>query len=464
MKAWELERSIIENARPVILVEEEQTWNAIETLEINEDNRVKLMWSSNVPGSGAPEKLIVGAVQSMENMGYNIEKMEALIEKGLKAFEENDMIALSRITSKILNGLNGLPKNEDSEYWSFKEYSDWNEYKRNVCFENYKPFDVFSPDFKNKIHAGWIAQICAGALGTAIEGYTTDNLKKVFGDIRHYVRKPNTFNDDITYELAFLKAFEKKGYNVTSSDIAEEWVAHIPFGWSAEDVALRNLKLGIYPPQSGYLCNPFREWIGAQMRGAICGMVAPAKPMEAARLAWLDGVISHHNNGVLGEIFNAVMVSMAFVESDIRVIIEKALAAIPNDSEYYSVVAFAYDKCRENDGWESAWKECEKRFIKYNWVHAYPNAAAEVVALWYGKGDFDETMHIISMEGQDVDCNAAQIATVIGIVNGLKCIDKKWIEPIGDDLYTYMRGMKRLKISELTEWTVTCAENADKEG
>jgi ADP-ribosylglycohydrolase len=453
MKAWEMERELLENAQPVVLGEEEQTWGLIEKIETDEDNKLKMLWSSRVPGSGAPERLIIGAIQSMDNMGYDTRKAEILIEDGLRAFTNHDMLELNRITARIYYELNRLPRDKDSGYWNYKEYSSWEEYQQGVNFVTYPPYDTTAKDFEQKIKAGWVAQICGGALGTAIEGYTTEKLKKTFGDIRDYVRKPNTFNDDITYELAFLKAFEKRGYAVTSREIAEEWVALIPFGWSAEDVALRNLKCGVFPPESGLLNNPFREWIGAQMRGAICGMVAPGNPQEAARLAWMDGVISHYNNGVIGEVFNAIMVSLAFVENNVRTILEKAIAMIPKDSEYYAVVSDACARCLAEKSWEDAWRECEKRYSRYNWIHAYPNAAAEVIALWFGKGDFDETMHIISMEGQDVDCNAAQIGTVIGIMHGINGINHRWTEPIGDDLITYVRGYKRIKISELSKWT-----------
>ena len=118
--------------------------------------------------------------------------------------------------------------------------------------------------------------------------------------------------------------------------------------------------------------------------------------------------------------------------------------------------------CLKSDSWEKAWRNCEKRLERYNWVHAYPNAAAEVIALWFGNGDFDETMHIVAMEGQDVDCNAAQIATIIGIIKGINEIGDKWITPIGDKLTTYMRNMKRMKISDLIEWTIESVIAANK--
>ena len=74
-------------------------------------------------------------------------------------------------------------------------------------------------------------------MGTMVEGYTSKNLFEVFGNVNDYLREPNTFNDDITFELAFLDAFKNKGYNVSSKDIALAWVGLIPCGWSAEEFA-----------------------------------------------------------------------------------------------------------------------------------------------------------------------------------------------------------------------------------
>lgn len=462
-KAWEMEHELINSAIPVVLSDEEQTWETgAQEMESHIELYTKLVWKSNVPGSFAPERVIIGAIQSMESMGYNVEKAEALIPLGLKALEENNIIELSKITSRVYYELNNAKKDLDSSYFKYKIYSSWENYKESVIFPKYDECDIYAEGFEEKIHAAWVAQVCGGALGTAIEGYTSENIEKTFGNVTNYVRKPNTYNDDITYELAFLKAFDEKGYNVTSIDIAEEWVGLIPTGWSAEDIALKNIQRGIYPPISGEFNNYYREWIGAQMRGAICGMVAPGNPEEAARLAWIDGVISHHNNGVIGEIFNAVLVSLAFVENDVKVILDKTISMIPKDSEYYSVIDFAYSQCKSNDDWKDAWKACEEKFKMYNWIHAYPNAAAEVVALYFGGNDFDKTMNIISMAGQDVDCNAAQIASIYGAIYGFKGIDKKWIDPIGDDLITYVRGMKHLKISELSKWTVKALRRANK--
>ncbi|WP_304942729.1 ADP-ribosylglycohydrolase family protein [Vallitalea guaymasensis] len=461
MKAWEMEQQLIESAIPVVLSEEEQQWDGMADIGKVDDDKIKLLWGSNVPGSGAPERVIIAGIQAIENRGYIVEGYEEIIKEGLEALNNNDMVKLHTLTSKLYHQMNICIKDEKSSYWKYKIYKTWKQYEEDVTFVK-DSYDVNSKEFEEKILIGWKSQLVGGALGTAVEGYTTDNLRKVFGEIRDYVRKPNTLNDDITFELAFLKAFMDKGGDVDSVDIAHEWIGLIPAGWSAEEVALRNIRYGIYPPESGTFCNPYCEWIGAQMRGAICGMVAPGNPKEAARLAWLDGQVSHYNNGIIGEIFNAMLVSLSFTRRDVRLLLKEVINMIPSKSEYYSVVKFALDQCEKSTNWEQAWRPCEEKYAKYNWIHAYPNAAAEVVALWFGNGDYDETLHIIAMEGVDVDCNAAQIMTALGIIVGKDKIASKWTEPFDNNIETYVRSMENIDINELTKWTVESCRNALK--
>ncbi len=455
-KLWEREYEFFANAIPKILEEEEQGWLFSQKIEEMEDIFLKMKWESNVPGSNAPERVIVAAVQDMANMGYDVSEAVPLLDEGYKYLRENDLVSLNRVTVRIWNILNNAKKIKGHPYWSYKIYDSFDKYLKDVIKVETIPLDKESDLFLEQTYWGWLAQICAGALGTAVEGYSSEKIEEAFGNVTDYVRKPNTYNDDITYEIAFLKALERKGKELTSADIAEEWVALVPFGWSAEEWAIKNIKVGIYPPESGFLHNPYREWIGAQMRGAVCGMVAPGDPMEAARLAYMDGVVSHYNNGVLGEIFNAVLTSLSYVKNDIREIVHDAINLIPKESEYYSVVKFALDSCLAYDNWQEAWKVCEEKYRIYNWIHAYPNACAEVIALWFGNGDFDKTMNIICMVGYDVDCNAAQIATPLGIIN--RKLDPKWTDPIGDRLLTYLRANKELSIRELAKYTVKCSQ------
>ena len=459
MKAWEIAKKILVEAEPRVVEEEDQTWDAMEDVEKSVDFMTRLLWKSNVPGSQAPESLMVASVQAMENRGYIVDGGVELIEAGFEAYENNDIVKLNKISSELQYRVHNAKKDNNSSYWKYKYYNSFSEYKADVEFIKPVKYDVSNKDFYNKVKGSWYGQLIGAGLGTAVEGYTTENIRRVFGEINDYTREPNTYNDDITFELAFLKAFEQSGYNITSKDIALEWVGLIPSGWSAEEIALRSIRYGIMPPESGTFNNPYNEWIGAQMRGVICGVVAPGNCELAAELAWKDGEVSHANNGIIGEIFNAIMASLAFVENDIRKVVTETIKMIPKESEIYQVIDYAINRCYENENWEDAWGLCEKEFEKYNWIHAYPNIAAEIIALWYGNGDFNKTVNIISMEGQDVDCNAAQILSILGTITGYDNLPTKWIDPKFEDLLTYVRTMKKMKTEELIQYTCELVKN-----
>ena len=97
MQAWEMAQKIFEEARPVIRSEEEQTWTDNVDVSVFYDNNLSLDWGSNVPGSGAPERIMVAAVQALENRGYRVsQEGYRLLNEGLAAWEEKDFVGCIR--------------------------------------------------------------------------------------------------------------------------------------------------------------------------------------------------------------------------------------------------------------------------------------------------------------------------------------------------------------------------------
>lgn len=458
--AWERARDLFRSARPVVVAEEDQAWEEDAAATGGAaDAAAKTFWKSTVPGSGAPDCLAFAAVQSLENQGFRVEGAEPIFDEGLAAIEADDMERLHVAHMRLWAALRAAWRAGRVEGVDRGPvYSEWSELEAAVSW----PDDVRVPldaHFAARVRAGWWGQVVGGAAGTAIEGYTAAQLAERFGDFTDYVRPPNTYNDDITYEIAFLEALKETGTALTSEAVAAKWAAMVPFAWSAEAVALTNLSRGHLPPESGRRDNPFDEWIGAQMRGAVCGLVAPGRAREAARLAWLDGCISHTSNGILGEVFNAVLTARAFVETDARTLLVSAVEMIPAETEYGGVLHRALAVCRASNDWREAWEVCDAELVQYHWIHAYPNAAAEVVALWFADGDFDETLRICCAAGHDVDCNAAQILCALAVMKGEGAIARRWIDPLGPDVMTYMRRPKRTSVDALTASTVAGARH-----
>ncbi len=458
MKAWERSRDLLRNAVPVVLSDAEQDWEAdANAAGSKTDGEIAMFWKSSVPGSGAPDSSAIAAVGAMENKGFFLDPYEEILAQGFAALEANDMPALHVAHMRLWHVLRAARPNPAHPSQKTNRFSSWADFDAAVTWPVATSYPIAEARYIDAIRGGWWAQIIGAAAGTALEGYTSEQLAQKFGPIRDYPRKPNTFNDDITYELCFLEAYAEKGPQVSGADIAERWVGLIPFGWSAEAVALEHLHRGTMPPLSGATHNPFDEWIGAQMRGAICGMVVPGDAREAARLAWIDGEISHTSNGVLGEVFNAVLCARAFVETDIQKLTEEVVELMPAGSEYGEVVRFALAACRQADDWQAAWKACDAHLVEYHWIHVYPNAAAQIVALWFGHDDFDRMLEIICGCGHDVDCNAAQILCAFAIARGEAAIDRRWIDPLGTVIHTYMRRPTQLAFDELVRQTVDAA-------
>ncbi len=454
MKAWRIEYRLRKSAFPdknFTSFWEELAKNPFE----NEDEKLKLLWESRVPGSGAPEHLIVGAIQAVENMGRNVRKAEKLLKNGFKAYYSGDFRLLSVITSEIFHFLNDAPKISGHQYHFFNRPLEWEKISEKFPEEKY---EIRKSEIPDKICGGWYGQIAGASMGTMLEGYMHRALVNRFGKkLGRFVNKPDTYNDDITYEIAFLEALKEKG-DISSEKIAMKWVRLIPSGWSAEQIALENLRNGIFPPRSGTERNYFQEWIGAAMRAMASGLVSPGNPRRAAYLAYLDGRISHSGNGLYGGIFVAALVSLSFVFKNPEKLLIKAIKYIPKGSELESVVWEVMSYCNGTENPDKVRRFVEKRFKTYNWIHLYPNIASVITAIYFSEGSFDRAMEIVASFGYDVDCNGGMAGTVLGVMNGEKEISDYWKEPFEGKIKTYLPEFEEIRIKDLCK---TCEKFAN---
>ncbi|MBO7351901.1 MAG: ADP-ribosylglycohydrolase family protein [Candidatus Methanomethylophilaceae archaeon] len=86
-----------------------------------------------------------------------------------------------------------------------------------------------------------------------------------------------------------------------------------------------------------------------------------------------------------------------------------------------------------------------------------------IIAGYYGKGDFTETLHIITMCGLDADCNAGVLMPVLGISKGIGSIPERYMRPVFGTLTTYMRGdYSEIPLDRLVDMTVAAAAGARK--
>ncbi len=448
--AWQMERELRDAAIPVDRRNQSSAWYHSDFSFPAGDDLMRLFWESKVPGSRAPEIPYQEMVQAQGNRGFDVTEAEKLLPFGIELFKQQKWDDLRVFTSQLMEAIHKSPIDPNHPIHQFDHPSTWEKVTAAMGKVETRSQLTDLANLGEKIYQGWLGQLAGGSFGTTIEGYTGEQIWKVYGEIDSYITPPETTNDDVVYELVFLDVFERMHREITSREIGLEWVRQIPFGWSAEWIALRNLNMGIMPPESGSFQNPYSHWIGAQMRGMVCGMLAPGWPLEAARLAHIDGVVSHDSNGVYGEMYSAVLTSLAFIRLDIRKILIEAGQYLPQQSQYMDVVQTSLLTVQTETDSAVAWKILEKKYEQFNWIDAHPNIAAVIFSLWYSQGDMTECFKLLAHSGLDVDCNGGLAGTILGILHP---VPQKWSVPLGDLLETYIKGKEKLSIRELAQRT-----------
>ena len=315
---------------------------------------------------------------------------------------------------------------------------------------------VMKKEYIEKIYAGWLAKIIGIRLGAPVEGWSQRQIEDIYGERDGYLVDYRDFaaDDDSNGPIFFIRALEDcgKGAEMEAQDVAEALLNYAPFehgffwwggyGVSTEHTAYLNLRNGIKAPASGSVAQNGKataEQIGGQIFIDTWGLVTPGNPDLAARLAEKAASVTHGGNGVYGGIFVATCISYAFVEKNMQKILEKGLSYIPKDCEYAEVVRAVmefHNKHPEN--WKDCWNFVHDNYgyDKYPGVcHIIPNIAVMILGLLYGNGDFSDTLQITNRCGWDTDCNVGNVATIMGVRNGLEGIDyRKWREPVNDFL------------------------------
>lgn len=282
--------------------------------------------------------------------------------------------------------------------------------------------------FRDKVYACWLGKNIGGTLGGPLEG-----IMELL-DIKNYTQRfvEPVENDDLDLQLVALDCLERNNGVFNTSLWAQAWLDHVHFQYDEYGHALTNLRKGLRTPLAGHYNNYFTNCMGSPIRSELWGIVCAGLPDLAAYYAFQDACLDHAGGeGVWGEVFFAVLESLAFENSDIYAIIDRALAYLPADCETARAVRLLL-ACRAEN---LPWQETRSRLIdahgSENFTLAPLNIAFTLIGLLYGEG-FTERLLITTNCGYDTDCTCATIASIMGILYGSAYIDSMWTAPLSD--------------------------------
>lgn len=306
----------------------------------------------------------------------------------------------------------------------------------------------------DKIYACWLGKNIGGTLGGPVEGRMQVLDLKWYPVLSENGALPN---DDLDLQLVNLHALRNKGTAITTEDIAEAWREHVYFPFDEYGAAGTNMRMGFRPPFSGSFCNEFTDCMGSPIRSEIWAAVAAGDPELAGCLAVRDAVVDHAGGeGVNGEIFNAALQAKAYTCSDINVLIESALACIPEESKVYKAVSYAHELHREGKTLPEAREAILAKYGSPNFTNAPQNIAFGICGILWGSDFEDAILKTVNL-GYDTDCTVATAAATLGIMYGTSYIPEKWSRPIGANI-TVSAMIKGLDapadLDELTKETI----------
>ena len=350
-----------------------------------------------------------------------------------------------------------------------------------------------------RAYGGWLGRACGCLLGKPVEGCTRQQIEAYLkaqnrwpladyfsNQVDEQVRQDNKFrppadrcylenitcmveDDDTNYTTTGLAVVAQKGKDFTPADVARFWLGNIPIlhTCTAERVAYKNLVAQVPPPapdgslegvfSSASYRNPYREWIGAQIRADFFGYANPANPERAAAYAWRDACISHVKNGIYGEMWVAAMLAAAYIVEDVEKVIRFGLGEIPSKSRLHADLSQVLAWRKEKIGYENAINRVHARWDQmkgHHWCHTNSNAQIVAVALLWGEMDYGKTICQAVMPGFDTDCNGATAGSVLGVMLGAGKLPTAWTSRLNDTLETGVAGYHRVKLSEMAQKTL----------
>ena len=409
------------------------------------------------------------------------------------AFNENAIRQIRRM-------LENLPRNPEFKY---EQPDDLETIKKlRPAGPRKLKMELSDDELLDRLHGAWTGRAAGCALGKPVEGLGMGgygglngrlSIKKYLQDRNHWeldyyfsgkelssggaklgceksLRENIAYmepDDDIHYSLIGLKVLEEKGADFKWYDVANAWNDSLPYNaiCTAETQAILNYNMAVprctaknvdlmpvcSPVFTSRSNNPYREWIGAQIRADGWAYCCAGNPELAAEFAWRDAHWTHSANGIYGEMFVAAMIAASFCENDPRKLVEIGLSEIPANCRLAEDICHALKDIEECSDFESFMERSETYFKGMSPVHTNNNAVIVVMSLFYGKMNPDRSICVSVMGALDTDCNGATTGSIVGAASGHRSFGGKLAAPLYDTIKPLVFGFQEITMRELAE-------------
>lgn len=264
---------------------------------------------------------------------------------------------------------------------------------------------------------------------------------------------------DIEYMYQHL-LYQEKTSILSPEQIREGWMTHIKreeenYLWVSNQMAFDLMHEGVLPPKTGHPDhNENYMMIDAQLTTELFGLLAPARPDIALKMAYLPIRTTAYDDAAQIAEFYVVMHALAsYVDQDLSLkdkvewMANEARKTLPETS--YSAKMFDYVKNQYDAGvsWEETRDKVYQRY-QVDQMDGYDitsknlycngcfasgiNFAASIISLLYGEGEIKETIKIGALTGWDSDNPTATWGGLLGFMIGKEGIEQAFDQKFSD--------------------------------
>ena len=246
--------------------------------------------------------------------------------------------------------------------------------------------------------------------------------------------------------------FHNNDIILSPENIRDGWLKHIKkeeenFLWVSNQKAFDLMSDGILPPEtSNPELNEHFDMIDAQLTTEIFGLLSPVNTINALKMSYLPIRTTSRGDAAMISEFYVSMHSLASTINQNKPLNEELiriseLASRTLDKDSYSFKMYKYVKKKFESGikWEQTRDSIYKRY-QVDQMDGYDitsrnlycngcfasgiNFASSLVSLFYGRGDFKETIKIGTLSGWDSDNPTSTWGGLLGFIYGKDHIEE----------------------------------------
>lgn len=259
------------------------------------------------------------------------------------------------------------------------------------------PVEISAEELRDRIRGGLLGQILGNLNGIPHEMKYIDEPGNVT-DYTPALPEGARTDDDTDFEWVYILEMQRQDTILLPAErIVELWKGRINRRiWCSNQYARQLMDIGIAPPLTGrFALNPWADFnISGQFLCESFGLLAPAMPRTAARIALNYTTVAVDLEPAQTTQFFTAMITTAFVTDDLDGLLDAGLAAVDPGSRLHEIVG---DVRRWHRQSPRDFREARRRVRDKYSLHGGAmrdrngyelNTAATVAALLYGERDF----------------------------------------------------------------------------